>query len=48
MNLNFGWSNEGDDAAIFNTTNTFVEQSIALAKSRDLYNRFIYMNYATC
>jgi hypothetical protein len=47
MNLNFGWSNEAADVAVFNAANTFVICSVALAKSMGLENRFIYMNYAT-
>jgi Berberine and berberine like len=47
MNLNFGWSRAADDAVVFNATNTFIARSVALARSKGLDNRFIYMNYAT-
>lgn len=47
MNLNWGWSSASDDAEVFSAVDRFVARSVALAKSMDLDNGFIYMNYAS-
>ena len=46
MNLNWGWTNAADDAAVFAAIDRFVSRSVKLAQKMELDNRFIYMNYA--
>ncbi|KAI9641273.1 hypothetical protein NHQ30_010074 [Ciborinia camelliae] len=47
MNLNWGWENEEDDERVFEALNKFVERIVDVAKTMELDNRFIYMNYAS-
>lgn len=46
LNLDWGWTNEADDARVFDTINSFVSRSVDLANSMGLANRYIYINYA--
>ncbi|MCJ1377709.1 hypothetical protein MMC17_000805 [Xylographa soralifera] len=46
LDLTLQYSLSKDDAAVLNATQTLLAQSIAYAKSQNLYNEFIYLNYA--
>ena len=46
MDLVVQWSDIADDAQIISITEGILDKSIALAKSKGLYHRFIYQNYA--
>lgn len=41
------WQNEKDDADIMRVMSEIISRSIAYAKARDLYNGYMYMNYAS-
>ena len=45
MNLSFQWGDRVNDEQVQSITNSIVDKSIALAKSRGLGNRYIYQNY---
>lgn len=47
MNMNWGWTNEADDATVFAARDSFVSRSVKLAQKLKLDNRYIYMNYAS-
>ncbi|MCJ1292642.1 hypothetical protein MMC34_004195 [Xylographa carneopallida] len=46
LDLTLQYSLAKDDAAVLNATQNLLAQSIAYAKSQNLYNEFIYLNYA--
>ena len=46
LDITVQWASASDDAAINKAVQSLVTQSTNLAKSRNLYNQFIYMNYA--
>ena len=46
LDLTIQWSLASDDTAVNAAVNTLLSQSIALAKSKGLYNNYLYMNYA--
>ncbi|MCJ1405676.1 hypothetical protein MMC11_008905 [Xylographa trunciseda] len=46
LDLTLQYSHPEDDAAVLNATQTLLAQSIAHAKTQNLYNEFIYLNYA--
>ena len=47
LNLSFMWSSPLDDARVFAATSRIMDGSIQLAKSQNLFHRFIYQNYAS-
>lgn len=46
MNTDFQWGDKADDEQVLAIQSNFMEKSIELAKSRGLFNRYIYQNYA--
>ncbi|MCJ1431949.1 hypothetical protein MMC27_001305 [Xylographa pallens] len=46
LDLTLQYSLPKDDAAVLNATQTLLTQSIAYARTQNLYNEFVYLNYA--
>lgn len=46
MDIDFQWGDKKDDAQVKKIMNGIISKSTALAKSRGLYNRYLYENYA--
>lgn len=42
----FQWSNQNNDTFIINTLENIVSRANTIAKSRGLYHRYVYQNYA--
>ena len=45
MDIYFRWEDVADDAQVKSIVNGIISKSTALAKSRGLYNRYLYENY---
>ena len=46
MDIDFQWGSITDDPQVLSIQNSIIAKSTALAKSRGLFNRYIYQNYA--
>ncbi|KAK4496856.1 hypothetical protein PRZ48_011305 [Zasmidium cellare] len=46
LNMDFQWNSTADDDQVLGIEKTIVEKATALAKSRGLFHRYIYQNYA--
>ncbi|KAF3923711.1 hypothetical protein ABW20_dc0104210 [Dactylellina cionopaga] len=46
VNIDISWSNEVDDERVIAAAQNIVKRSIAAAKARGLYNKYLYQNYA--
>ncbi|KAJ5974318.1 FAD linked oxidase N-terminal [Penicillium waksmanii] len=47
MHISCWWTNESDDETIYAFVNSFWETVLAEAKSKGIFNEFVYMNYAS-
>ncbi|RVX75582.1 hypothetical protein B0A52_00935 [Exophiala mesophila] len=47
VNLNMMWTDAADDSRILKANSNIVKRSDALAKQRNLYEDYLYMNYAS-
>ena len=47
INLSAKWNNAADDALMMDWASTAIDKIVALGKSRGVWNRFIYQNYAS-
>ncbi|KAJ5827593.1 FAD-binding type 2 [Penicillium robsamsonii] len=46
LHISFWWTETSDDQIVYAFVNSFIEQVIAEAKVRGLFNQYVYMNYA--
>ena len=46
MDIDFQWGSSSDNAQVKSIMDGIISKSTALAKSRGLYNKYIYQNYA--
>lgn len=46
MDIDFQWGDVADDAQVKSIMDGIISKSTALARSRGLYNRYLYENYA--
>lgn len=44
--LSISWDTPADDAAISAQAKLFIAQTTAIAKTKGLYNKYVYLNYA--
>lgn len=47
MNYNWGWNSAADDAKVEAAATRLRDRAVALAKSRNLDDPYIYINYAS-
>jgi hypothetical protein len=46
INVSSKWTNTADDALIMDWASSVIDKALALGKSRGVWNRYIYQNYA--